>query len=186
MGRGTCYAPRLTVDSQASDYFHDFATTSFAGVTCAQIWADFALWECLLNEHPDVAGIIEIGTWKGGFALYLGAQAAARGIGFFTCDAVVPDVIVPGFQRLDVFADPGRIEEVADEMGGPVVLLCDGGNKPRELRTFPPLMPAGSIVVVHDWMTETLPSDVPDFLFEIYGVFCDAIGSVSRVFEIAS
>lgn len=159
-----------------------FELTSFGGVPQAQYLCDWLLWEMLLNTYPDLNAIVELGTWKGGMALYLHAQAQARGMLFLTFDAVLPDVEVPGFERLDIYRYSGELSLRLKEMG-PIALFCDGGNKPRELRTFPPSLAAESIIVVHDWGTETLPTDVPDFLEELYGDYCDQIGSISRVFR---
>lgn len=164
------------------DKFHTFAGVSFGGVGCAQFWCDFLLWEALLNSNPQLRGIVELGTWEGGFSRYLYAQAEARGLTFATFDVIQPEFPPPEFARLDIYRYPEAIAQVAEEMG-PVALFCDGGNKPRELKMFPPLMPDGSIFVVHDWGTETPPTDVPDFLEELYGDYCDEIGSISRVFR---
>lgn len=164
------------------DTFHTFAGVSFGGVACAQFWCDFLLWEALLNSNPQLTGIVELGTWEGGFSRYLASQAWVRGISFTSFDVVVPTApttLFP-FHQLDIYRYPEQVEQF---LTGPVALFCDGGNKPRELRTFPPLCAEGSIIVVHDWGTETLPSDVPDFLEELYGDYCDEIGSISRVFR---
>jgi len=163
--------------------FHRFSGVSFGGVACAQYWCDFVLWETVLNANPELTGIVEIGTFMGGFSHYLNAQAQARGMKFVTYDAIVPEATIPEFTRLDVFAYPGRVKDWAESCGGPVILFCDGGNKPRELSLFPPLMPEHSVYLVHDWGTEMLGSDVPEFLDEIYGDYCDSIGSVTRVFR---
>jgi hypothetical protein len=166
------------------DMFHGFEGVSFGGVSCAQFWCDFLLWEALLNSNERLVGIVELGTWQGGFSRYLYAQAQARGMSFITYDSIVPDVPPPEFVRLDIYRYPAIVQHNAARMGGgPVVLFCDGGNKPRELKMFPPLMPEGSIVVVHDWGTETVAADEPDFLEELYGDYCDEIGSISRVFR---
>lgn len=172
----------------APDLLHDFTATSFGGVTCAQFWIDFILWENLLNDRAGHVGIMEIGTWQGGFSLFLEAQARARSMGFVTYDAVEPDRPIPGFVRRDVFAEVDAVVEDAFALGEgmPIVLFCDGGNKPRELATFPQLMPAGSTFVVHDWGTETLPKDVPEGLVEMYGDWCDTVGSITRVFRAAA
>lgn len=153
--------------------------TSFGGIPAAQIWADYYLWELLLNEHP-VEQIIEIGTWKGGFAEYLFAQATVRDIKFQTFDVVDPEHFAPNFTQLDVFAVSWVVIEEIKK--APVALLCDGGNKPREMRIFTKEMPEGSIVVVHDWLTEAFPEDVPDWLTMIHEDVCEEIGSMSRVF----
>lgn len=168
--------------STRGDRLHSFRGVSFAGILMAQYVCDWHLWECVLNEHPQLKGIVELGTWQGGMSRYLHAQAQARGMKFVTYDAVIPDNPPPCFKKLDIYRYPVEIQSTARGMG-PVALFCDGGNKPRELKTFPPTMPEGSVFLVHDWGTETLPSDVPDFLEELYGDFCDEIGSVTRVFK---
>lgn len=166
------------------DHFHSFAATSFGGIPCAQWWCDLLLWEALLNENPQVKAIVEIGTWQGGFSWFLWAQTQARGLEFQTYDAQDPDREPPGFIRLDVWREVDELRDSLPEWG-PIVLFCDGGNKPRELKTFPPFCAPGSVFVVHDWGTETLQKDVPDFLEEVYGEYCDSIGSASRVFKMA-
>lgn len=167
----------MTVDS-----FHDFNTASFGGVTCAQYWVDFMVWEAVLNTNPELKSIIEIGTWQGGFSRYLWAQAELRGMFFATYDSIQPDVEPPCFQRLDVYRFPELVAAGAPD--GPLALFCDGGNKPRELKTFPQLMPEGSIILVHDWGTETVRADVPDTLEELYGDYCDEVGSITRIFRV--
>jgi cephalosporin hydroxylase len=159
--------------------------TSFGGIPCAQIWIDFILWENLLNDQPQVKGIVEIGTWKGGFSLFLQAQAAGRDLGFHTFDVEEPEAdLNPNFTKLDVWARPGSVQMYLAAWS-PVVLFCDGGNKPRELKTFAPMCGEGSVFVVHDWGTEMLPEDVPEGLVEMYGDWCDTVGSITRVFKAA-
>ena len=134
---------------------------SFGGVPAAQLVQDYFLWECLLNENPQVRGIVELGTWEGGFALYLAAQARCRGLSFRTYDVTAPAHEIPGFVQLDIFREAEQIGEYL-RREGPVIVLCDGGNKPRELRTFSRYLTEEARLVVHDWGTEVLPSDVPD------------------------
>ena len=146
----------------------------------AQYLCDLMVWELVLNNNPQVKRIVELGTYQGGFSWFLDAQARARDIEFVTYDIIQPDHEPPEFQHLDFYRYP---EQVAIKGGQPVALFCDGGNKPRELKTFPPMCAEGSVILVQDWGTETLPADVPDFLEELYGDFCDSIGSVTRVFR---
>lgn len=163
--------------------YHTFGGVSFAGAPMAQHWCDLILWEAILNTNPHLRGIVEIGTWQGGFSRWLYAQTVARSIGFRTFDVEVPDSRPPGFVQLDVWAHPERIEEAINACP-PTLLFCDGGNKPRELAEFGPMVGPEGLVIVHDWGTETLPSDVPEGLEEVYGDFCDELGSISRVFKV--
>lgn len=148
----------------------------------AQYFVDLYLWEALLNGNPHLRGVVELGTWQGGMSRYLWSQAQLRDMDFITFDSIIPDSPPPAFVQLDIYRYPEVVAKTAKAMG-PIALFCDGGNKPRELALFPPMMPPSSIFVVHDWGSETLPTDVPPCLEEIYGDFCDEIGSASRVFR---
>jgi len=165
------------------DPLRQFSGVGFGGAPMAQWWSDLFLWEVVLNGSPQVKGIVELGTWQGGFSWFLWAQAQARGLEFRTYDVVTPDAPPPNFERIDIYRHAKELGETFAAMG-PVVLFCDGGNKPRELRTFPPYLAEGSVVLAHDWGTETTAGDVPDFLEEHLGDYCDELGSISRVFTI--
>ena len=164
------------------DRWHSFSGTSFAGVPAAQFWADFVLWESLLNER-DYDSIIELGTFQGGFSLYLASQAEHRGMSFRTYDVHQPDKKIPGFVQIDIFA---HAQEIGEHMRkhDPVIVLCDGGNKPRELKTFSRYVTPQSTLVVHDWGTEMLRSDVPDNVEMVHEDYCVELGSASRVFRV--
>jgi hypothetical protein len=161
--------------------------TSFGGVTMAQIPVDLTVWEAVLNENRHLRGIVEIGTWQAGFSLWLDAQAHTRGLQFASFDAVDPDVLkyrqLDFYERLDVFRYPDRVKEIIDTFE-PCVVFCDGGNKPRELSMFAPMLThPNSLIAVHDWGTEMLPEDVPTNLEMMYGEFCEQLESVTRFFR---
>lgn len=176
--------------------------TSFAGIPAAQLWVDLYLWEAILNENPALRGVIEIGTWRGGLSLWLQAQTRAREMSFYTVDAVEPESDrvrfflaeghsgkypgdIPDFERVDVFAHPEKIDAAIQRIGEPLLLFCDGGNKPRELQLFAPrITDPQSLVLVHDWGTETMPEDVPAGLVMVYGDVCEQLGSMTRAFRI--
>ena len=176
------------------DRWHGMRDTSFAGITMAQTWDDLILWEAILNTASEygLAGIMEIGTWKGGLSGWLWAQAQIRDLKFVTYDASVPELpeaLSDSFRRVDVFSKQGK-KAVGEwiawcEKTGPMILFCDGGNKPRELKELTPMLKhPSSLVVVHDWGTETNPEDVPEWLEEMWGAHCDEVGSMSRVFKV--
>lgn len=180
------------------DLLHDITVTSFGGIPCAQIYADFVAWEAILNTHPEVKAIVEIGTWTGGFSMWLLAQADIRALEFTTYDVIPPWEVEGGvskraadfaggldcFEQMDVFhrADEFREGLAAYVELGPIVLFCDGGNKPRELREFSASTPPGSLVAVHDWGTETFAKDVPALLEPIHHEYLENIGSMTRWF----
>lgn len=162
--------------------FHQF-NTSFGGIKMAQYWCDLYLWEAILNEAKPEA-IFEIGTWNGGFSWWLHSQSVARNIWFQTFDAIQPETEIPGFTRLDVFAETEYLGKRFRAFE-PCVVFCDGGNKPRELRTFArELRDPKSLLMVHDWGTEMLPEDVPEGIEMVYREFCEEVGSITRVFRL--
>lgn len=177
---------------------HDAHATTFGGIRCAQAGVDFFTWEWVLNAEVEGRGItriIELGTWQGGFSFWLDAQCRARGLDFHTFDVLNHDgdYSVPGFRRLDIFAKADLLrDEIRDPSGslelaaGRLILYCDNGNKPRELREFAHACSPGSLVAVHDWKTEVFPDDVPDCLTEIHADYLDAMGSMTRWFERAT
>lgn len=138
------------------DHLPDWS--SFCGHPAAQHWADYELWEQVLNEHR-VGGIVEIGTGKGGFALYLWTQARARGIGFVTIDQHpaplhLPQIVCDVFQKETVRA--------CVLAARPCLLFCDGGDKPAEVAEFSPLLQVGDLLAVHDYNHEIFEADIPE------------------------
>lgn len=162
-------------------------SSSFGGILAAQYWIDFYLWECVLNENPQLVRIIELGTWRGGFSWYLDAQARARQMYFCTYDSIEHwrennfSGPPPNFIKEDIFANAESIGNFIST--APVALFCDNGNKPREIKTFSPYLTNDSIILVHDWLDEIFPEDIPDYLEELYGDFCNELGSKTRVFR---
>ena len=155
---------------------------SFGGIRACQITADYWLWEAILNGRETNA-IVELGTFHGGFSHYLAAQARIRGLSFRTYDIIKPPTEIPGFVRADIFAEQEAIGDYLQSIE-PVFLLCDGGNKPRELATFSKRLSPISTIFVHDWMDEFLPEHIPDNVEPIYESICDIVGSITRIFKV--
>ena len=106
-------------------------------------------------------------------------------MGFRTYDVKAPEHRVPGFVCVDIYALAGEVGEHL-RRHDPVIVFCDGGNKPRELRTFSRYVTPESTLVVHDWEVEMLPSDVPDNVEMIHEDLCLDLGSACRVFRVAA
>lgn len=174
--------------------FYRMSDTSFGGIAMAQQWADLWMWEAILNENPQLKAIFEIGTWKGGFSWWLYGQARAREIEFRSYDSIVPEGAMQAalegtkkwsfFVKSDVFADADTLG-IGFRAWEPCVVFCDGGNKPRELRTFAEqLEHPESLLIVHDWGTEFTAEDVPASVRIVYEDFCESLGAISRIFRL--
>ena len=180
----------------------NWTDTWFCGVQCSQYYVDFLIWEKMLNRY-EAARIIEIGTLWGGFGLYLCAQAIQRGMDFQTFDIAThprPGFGTTGpialetplgrlfefekrFHKQDVFEDDGKAVKGLLALPGRSILLCDGGNKPREFGVFAPFAKEGDIIVVHDWGTEIRAQHVNYSLVdEIMTAEAEKYGSLSRFF----
>lgn len=160
---------------------HSLREQTFLGFRFTQSWADLQIWEYVLNQHDNLTTIIEIGTWEGGMSRFLQTQATYRNMGFTTMDVNPPEIPVPGFVPIDVFEEADEVRTWLG-MHTPLILLCDGGDKPREMREFALALAPGDLLAVHDWLGEVWPKDVPDCLEPLYEPFCEAIKSHTRFF----
>jgi hypothetical protein len=57
------------------------------------------------------------------------------------------------FSCLDFLNNKENIENIGSiiQKGGRVLLLCDGGDKPKEFALFSPYLKTGDIIMAHDW-----------------------------------
>jgi hypothetical protein len=136
---------------------------SFVGQYAATNFYCFHVISKVLMEYPNLGSIIELGTFAGVMTMYLGLWGAKLGIPVHTFD-FEPNLskdVWPVFEKLgiqthwiDIYSERG-IREVLDAVGKePTYLVCDGGDKPREIGLFPRMLPTGSVVSVHDWGDE--------------------------------
>lgn len=184
--------PELNVST--ADIWH----TTYCGVPAVQAWQDFMLWERFLNLVK-ATSLIEIGTFVGGFSLFLQHQCYSRGMTFYTVDfqvyadfdnkagALYLNGTKALFHHMDVWTPPfddlfNGVLQKEDR----IILLCDGGNKPKEMQTFVPRIRPGDLVAAHDWSTEIGDADlvlVKDMLSPIMPGECEALHSLTRFFR---
>lgn len=113
------------------------------------------------DEQP--SNVIEIGTSIGGLACLLGLHCKQIGASFNTFDIKPPYPNYLEYMRQfganfvfeDVFGPPGN-SLIRSILSGPgkTILLCDGGDKKREVREFAPLLKVGDIIGAHDYQTD--------------------------------
>lgn len=182
---------RTTVNTQ--DIWH----STFAGVPAIQAWQDFMLWEEFLNGNkPEV--LWEIGTFLGGFSIYLSTQCNLRNIGFSTFDfqkyyrsddvAHINSGTDDEFEHMDVFDDKftnmlQRTLLAPDTT--PFMLFCDGGNKPKEMQTFSKMLRPGDLMAVHDFTHEIGEEDLIGLPIEmLMREECEQLQSLTRFFKV--
>lgn len=178
-----------------ADLLHDLYQT-YMGTGTLQYWADFLLWEKLLNRFKDIRRIIELGTFVGGLSLFLKAQTIQRDIDFHTFDVKAPDLPYEGrlwhylgleadFEKGDIFGElAGRVDWLVHQTDGIAVVLCDNGDKRREYHRFAPVLRSGDIIAIHDWMDEIGPNGIDHKLtIPIMEDVCAELSSATRMLQ---
>jgi cephalosporin hydroxylase len=170
-----------------------WAGPTFLGQRAAQTWSDFYNWERFFEAFP-VRSVIELGTWTGGFALFLLLQTLQRNAQFLTfdtapapaCDSLVAKALGLKLhcRTVDIFAQDGKaVAQAMAQLPKPLLLFCDNGDKPREFQLFTPMLQPGDFVAVHDWGTEFNPPDVVPVAHLVEPVFLNesvAVGTLTR------
>lgn len=139
---------------------------SFVGQSAAHNPYIYHVISEVLKER-EVHSIVELGTYHGALTVYLGLWGAKLGIPVYTFDiepnlheSVKPvfDKLGIEFFELDDMTDEGlkKIIECVDDK--PTYLICDGGNKQGEFLRYFPIVPVGSMLSVHDFLTEGDPT----------------------------
>ena len=139
----------------------------FLGISMSSNYYVFDIMSRLIDEYPSTRSIVELGTHTGTFAIYLGLEGVRKTIPVTTFEitkqvSVGTNTILEKLgvdqQVWDVFAYPDKvIDKINTE---PCYLICDGGDKKKELALFVPHLKSGSILSVHDWGQEVTYKDL--------------------------
>ena len=133
---------------------HDFSTIIELGTHDSGVATLFALY-CLGSKMPATADDPREPS------LYKNATHHKRPKEFYTFDNVRRDI--PRLQLLtnmganvltrDTLTDEATIAYVRRliQRPGTTLLLCDGGNKRREVELYAPALKPGDFIMVHDW-----------------------------------
>lgn len=128
------------------------------GIDIQQSWASLFVIERLLDSQ-EFSWICEIGTGSGALSIYLSVTATLNHIPFLTIDnrdSDGPDVrsllnmhgacVI----RSDVFCRSSMALLEAFIGDKPGLLVCDGGDKAKELIEFGPMLSPGCVLLAHD------------------------------------
>lgn len=144
----------------------------FCGQRMQHTYYTYHVLSKVLAAFPNLKSIVEIGTGNGALSIALGLWGVKLGIPVLTIDHGMRNIdaikifraLNVTFLRVDAF-DPDTIESLKSFINRePCLFICDGGDKPRELNLWAPLLPSGSVIAAHDWGTETFEKDVPNEL----------------------
>jgi hypothetical protein len=139
----------------------DNASTSILGMPCCQNRLAVPTWSYAM-EIKKPRTVIEIGSYNGSLAVALGVHAwnlrRENGCELWSYDVNPQDErITPLAGFLDVKFRVGSCWNLEAEIAGLIgrngvtFVLCDGGNKPRELATFAKYLKPGDVIAGHDY-----------------------------------
>lgn len=135
---------------------------SLCGVMMQQnqnaLYAFDFLYKQMLAENKKIARIIEIGTASGGLSVFMNILAINTGAEFYTYDIDESRLMYRNlFDKLGTNYIVGdiwdRVEEVGNMIASPGLswVLCDGGDKAREVNVFSKYLKTGDFIFAHDY-----------------------------------
>jgi hypothetical protein len=148
-----------------------FLETNPWGIPVAQHWTQVGLLFTLIDEF-NLAGVVEIGLFRGGLADML-MRRRERFPDFqylgFQKDGEELDVHVrgePGVIVADCFAKESltMIGTLIASAPRPVLVYCDGGDKPREMRQYAPMLRVNDYLLAHDY-----PGEITEESLRLFG-----------------
>lgn len=171
---------------------YDTNTTTFLGMPMRQYGIDLLLWEHFFTLYKeDIVQVIELGSGYGGFSLYLLLQCIQHNLEFYTFDnkfmkAHTSKVgkkfqLKKHFAILDIFKQTDFVH-IKQLMTHPTLLICDNGDKPKEIATFAPLLEPGDFLTVHDWGVEIFAKDIPSQFKPVIATTAQSVESLTGFF----
>ena len=178
--------------------------TRILGGGASQNFAAFKLIEYYIAyERPEY--VVEIGSQKGGLSVYIGTIAAVTeqflfhtfeinksrdwsnrevegsGHWFEKMESISPYC---KSHEMNIFSRDtyNYINEYVSQYKS--FIICDGGDKPRELALYSTLMKTGDTVMVHDFGNEITDSDIDYSIFEEYVPFSTRFTDNATLFKL--
>lgn len=168
---------------------------TYLGVRMQQNRADFLLWEFFFyRHHAKVQHVLELGTYIGGFSIYLLLQCIQYNLRFNTYDhkdlrnetKIARELhLERHFTKLDLLSE-ANAKSIMSNCLHPALVYCDNGNKPKEMKLFSKYAQRGDIFAVHDWNIEFFPQHKPanlEYMPDMQEEAASA-GSLTRFFTV--
>ena len=122
---------------------------------------DMAFVESLLSEHQEWKYVVELGTGSGLATVWLGTAMKLRDGVVYTWDQNRPKPFYLRhwphgvvFRHGDIYEGP-EVEIIREHVSRPnTIVICDGGDKTRELEMYAPYLADGNGIMCHDWASE--------------------------------
>src|SRR4029077_11527840 len=142
-------------------------STSPLGMAMCQNRLAVPTWSYAMEVLPP-ARIVELGTYSGGLTIALGVHAYHIGAQVITYErSKAPDQRFEALGKflgitfrdeVDIWACEAEIA-AHTQSPGVTFLLCDGGDKPRELATFARYLKPGDVIAAHDYSAKNVTDE---------------------------
>lgn len=142
------------------------------GVSCSLTWYDVGAIAHIL-QAARIGAVLEVGVEHGGLSAFFLAYAASadreiayRGIDI-SLGALSPVVRQHAGARF-IETDAWDARTIADagawlhRHDAPALIFCDGGDKPKELKLYAPLLRPGDVLLGHDYHNEYVDDAIRD------------------------
>jgi len=136
---------------------------TYKGVLAGQTKTTPDLLAKIIKEN-NFSLIIEIGTHRGGLSLWLNDNKP-EACDFYTADITSEHLKIDTkkekikFLLGDCFTSQFETISNLIKTSEQVLLLCDGGNKEKEFKTFAPLLKVGDVIMCHDFAEDQYTYD---------------------------
>jgi glycosyltransferase involved in cell wall biosynthesis len=150
---------------------HEGFRLDFAGAEAQHSPYTYAALSGIMATHRPQQ-IIELGTAEGALTTYFGLLGTQYGIPVHSFDIedkrsnatrAIHDRLGVHFHEHNVLDNPKKVRRLLGR-GLRTYLLCDNGDKPKEVELYGKWLKSGSVLSVHDWLTEVHPDEVAEFV----------------------
>lgn len=132
------------------------------GVSCSLTWCDLGAIAHII-QTAGIKTVLEVGVEHGGLASYLRSYGLYTGLVYRGIDITL-NALAVAVRNRDINAiderdawDAHTINELRvwlSETPRPALIICDGGDKPKELKLYAPLIRDGDVLLGHDYQNE--------------------------------
>lgn len=149
------------------DFWRKISGIYPTGVPIAQSWLDLGAILSIIQAE-DVRFVFEVGVHRGGLAGVLMniIHPKLQYAGVEINSALIDEYLPKGNWRIgDAWSEEivNWVREMLGRTEGRAFILCDGGNKVKDLETYVPLLRNGDLIGAHDYLVEIKPDDLNQF-----------------------
>jgi len=133
------------------------------GVSCSLTWLDLGAIAHIL-QLARIRLVVEVGVEHGGLAAYLASYCHYTGCQYKGIDITLNPLhptVREDMAGVQIEERDAWIAETVERVGqwvaaasGSVLIICDGGDKPKELKLYAPLLRMGDVLIGHDYGNE--------------------------------